>query len=424
MRRVLCGIDQIWALVDIERSNVMTLVRAISIVGFAVTMFLGLVFSASSQEGNLDENYSALIREMVAQEWAQYRADYPDLPGGIALQILTPKGDYFTTYGIEGDITNKHYFRAASITKTFTAAAILLLQQDGLLNIEDAVISDMPGRSEAYLPDSSDYDIPHKNTITIRELLEHWAGVFDICNSDIPLEVHAPYSGHNYLDYVLEHDPNHTFTVDEIVGVVATCGLSYSPPGTAFHYSDTGYVLLAKIIERVSGKDYGEFVTQRFLLPNDLADASLPYMGTDQTLPEPSVIGFNYYKGEFAPVLAYNPSYEVANGNLVASPVQLASWARMLYSGQAGLQDQYKRMMMDIRPLSDSLGYGLGTEYIKGLGYGHSGGMEGYLSRMVYDPDSDVSVVIYANVLNWDDPARQLMLLTGIIFRTREILSY
>lgn len=403
----------------------MRLVIAISmVVVVAITLCSGIVVSESSQDSNLEESYVAAIREMVAQEWAQYSADYPDLPGGIGLQVLTPKGDYFTTYCIEGDITNQHYFRAASITKTLTAAAILLLQQDGLLNIEDTVTSKMPGRSEAYLPESSEYDIPFKSAITIRQLLEHWAGVFDLSNSDIPSEVDAAYAGQNYLGYVLEQDCNHTFTVDEIVSVVAACGLSYSSPGTAFHYSDTGYALLAKIIERVSGEDYGEFIAHRLLFPNDLVDSSLPYIGTDQTLPEPSVVGFNYYGGEFAPVTADNPSFQVANGNLVTSPLQLAQWARKLYSGQAGLQDEYVRMLMDARPLSGSSGYGLGTEYIKGLGYGHSGAVQGYLSRMVYDPDSDLSVVIYANVLNWDDLVGQSMLLRSIILRTREILGY
>jgi len=72
---------------------------------------------------------------------------------------------------MEGEPTENTHFRAASITKTFTAAGILLLQQKGLLNIEDTVVSNIPGRTEPYLPNTPEYAIPHKDVITIRQLL-------------------------------------------------------------------------------------------------------------------------------------------------------------------------------------------------------------------------------------------------------------
>lgn len=402
----------------------MKYIKTLFVVAFVVSMCSLIIFPVSSKGLILDESYSSLIHEMIVDEWTRYSEDYPKIPGGIALQVLSPKGHLFVTYGMGDDVTNRHHVRGASITKTLTATVVLLLQQEGMLNIEDTVTSSIPGRSDTYLPQSSCYAIPYKDEITIRQLLEHRAGVFDITNSVIPLEVQAPYSGENYLDHILAQDFNHTFTIDEIVSVVAAHGLSYSPPGTAFHYSDTGYSLLAKIVEQVSGEDFGEFVTDRLLLPNNLADSSLPYLGTDQTLPEPFVVGYDYFKEEFSPVTNDNISFQVGNGNLTTSPFDLVLWARRLYSAHAGLKEEYVKMMMDVQPLSESQGYGLGTQYIKGLGYGHSGAVRGYLSLMVYDPDMDLSTLVYTNVLNWGDPANQLVLLRDVILKTRGILGY
>ena len=157
-------------------------------------------------------------------------------------------------------------------------------------------------------------------------------------------------------------------------------------------------------------------------MPNGLHDSSLPYLGTDQTLPFPFTIGYDYYGGEFEPVSNDNPSWQVANGNLVTTPADLAEWGKRLYTGKAGLESEYVKMMMDVKRLSDTGGYGLGCEYIEGIGYGHSGAVSGYLSMMSYDPDRDLSTVVFANVMNWDDLTNQMMFFRGLIRQVRTTL--
>lgn len=392
-----------------------------------VLIFLLVLSGCTSQtitDASQDKAITSQLQNMLKSQWTKYVEANPNVPGGIAIKVLNKDRSYFASYGMESDTTENVHFRTASITKTFTAAAILLLQQKGLLNIEDTVISTIPGSQEAYLPDTSDYAIPYKDSITIKQLLEHRAGVFDINNSIIPPESQAPYAGQNYVGYVLAQDPQHTFTIDEVVGVIASENLSYTPPGTDYHYSDTGFSILGKIIERVSGQSYGDFVTQNFLQPNGLNDSSLPYLGTDQIMPELFAMGYDYYNGDSEKVAQDNISLQLANGNLITTPKNLAEWGKKLYTGQAGLNEESVKLMMDVIPVNDTAGYGLGCQYVNNLGYGHSGAIKGYLSTMIYDPENDLTIVIFTSVLNWSDTVNQQLFLRDIAFNTREILGY
>ena len=396
------------------------------VLSLAIAFALGGLPSLASESGSdpSESNHTTAesLQDMLEREWTAYVSDYPNLPGGIALQVVSTEGSFFASCAMEGEPTENTHFRAASITKTFTAAGILLLQQRGLLNIEDTVVSNIPGRTEPYLPNTPEYAIPHKDVITIRQLLEHRAGVFDVSNYVVPEDSKSPYAGQNYLDHILTQDSEHTFTFDELVSVTAFNQLSLAPPGTGYNYADTGYSLLGKIIERVSGESYEDFITTNFLLPNGLSDSSLPYLGTDQTLPAPFVIGYDYFDGEFAHVNSDNPSWQVANGNLVTTPADLAEWGRRLYTGNAGLEREYVKMMMDAKKVSDTGGYGLGCSYSEGIGYGHSGAVSGYLSMMTYDPDDDLSIVVFTNVMNWDDLTNQMMLFRQLIREVRTIM--
>lgn len=361
------------------------------------------------------------LHQILKEKWSEYRKGYEKIPGGVALMLSSKDGSFFTSYDMQDDMTEDTRFRAASITKTLTAASILLLEQNGLLNIDDTVNSAIPCRTDTYLPDDANYDIPYKNKITIRQLLEHRAGVFDINNSDIPAGSKALYAGKNYIEYVLEQDEEHDFSIDEIVRVVAKEKLFYSFPGTEYHYSDTGYSLLGKIIERVSGMGYNDFVTNNFLLPNHMFNSSLPHTGKDQKIPSPFVLGYDYYQGEYQAVENDNMSFQIANGNLTASMWDLAAWAKRLYTGNAGINSDYVQKMTDTKPISDTSGYGLGCHYIHNLGFGHTGAVRGYLSLMVYDPESEIAMVILANVLNWEDPAGELVLLRDIGLFTKRL---
>ena len=346
------------------------------------------------------------LSKILNDEWQTYKHDKPGFPGGLAIQILSPKGSYFMATDMGKDISDAYHFRIASVTKTFTAAGIMLLQQRGALDIDAKITDKIPGKEIPYVPNTPAYDIPNKKDITIRMLLMHRAGVFDVSNNDIPDNQYShgeKYAGHSYLDFVKEKDGKHTFTFDELVGVVARNHLSFFKPGTAYHYSDTGYSMLGKILERVSGKSYADFMKDELLAPNGFLSTSAPAKGSDQTMPAPFAKGSVWMDGEhIEDVTGSNMSPHVAEGNLISTPADLVQWCRRLFTGQAGLTPQTVAMMKAGMSTGDGTGaeYGLGISYSSKAGYGHAGAHEGYLTLMYYDPKTDIAYTMFAN--NWN----------------------
>ncbi len=371
-----------------------------------------------------EPNLTAQIESLIEQEWAEYTANKTGFnEGGIAMLILSPKGNYFVSAGI--DVTADTHFRSASTTKTFTAAAIMLLQQEGKLRISDQIVDNIPGTDVPYVPDSAAYAIPFKQNITIQHLLEHRAGVFDVSNSLIPDNVSAPYAGKSYIAYVKEKlgQPKHTFTFDELVGVAASNQLSYFSPGTGFHYSNTGYSILGKIIERVSGISYASYIEQYLLTPNGLSETSLPIRGDEQHLPSPYVDGYVWTQGVQYQVTLDNMSPHVAEGNVITTPNNLATWAKLLYSAKAGINQTYVDLMKEVTPTGEEHGfYGLGTTYTEGLGYGHNGAHIGYLTVMRYDPATEVTVVMFVSVLDADDTYQEIYFMYNLGRMTKQLL--
>ena len=345
------------------------------------------------------------LLKVLEDEWKAYKRDKPNFSGALALQILSPKGDYFISTGMGEEVKNNCHFRIASVTKTFTAAGIMLLNQRKALNIDDKITDMIPGTNIPYVPNTPDYDIPYKDNITIRMLLMHRAGVFDQSNNIIPdteLSRGIGYAGKNYLEYMLAKDKDHTFTCDELVGVNARNNLSFFKPGTAYHYSDTGYSMLGKIIERVSGKSYGDFIKDELLVPGGLLDTSLPYKGSDQAIPAPFARGYVWKSGVCEEVTASNMSPHVAEGNIISTPLDLATWCKKLFKGETALTKETVEMMKEGMTRDDAPGskYGLGILSSPETGYGHGGAHEGYLTLMYYDPNTDTAYAMFTNI--WD----------------------
>jgi len=302
----------------------------------------------------------------------------------------------------------------------------MLLHQQGLLNIDDLIVSPIPGKRIPYVPDTKEYDIPYKEMITIRQLLRHQAGVFDVSNDDIPESCQEPYAGKNYIDYIRKDlgQDNHQFTFDELVGVVATCGRPYFVPGKGYHYSNTGYSILGEIIERVSGMSYGDFVMENLILPNNMNATTFPYLATDRTLPEPYAMGYLYNESVLSEVTEDNMSANVAEGNVISTPADLALWVRSLIRGEAGISEEFIDMMKCQPEEGTSSCYGMGILFFEGLGYGHNGGTEGYISLMLYDPDDDVALVVFFGVIDGDHTEEQFQFINEVGSEARKVLGY
>lgn len=364
----------------------------------------------------------AELTQLVIGQWGPLSST---LPGGLSIEVITPEGAYFAST-LEGATAGSH-FRAASTTKTFTAAAIMLLQQRGKLNIDHVLSANIPGTTRPYVPATPDYAIPYKDQITIRQLLRHRGGVFDVGNKDIPATANAPYAGMRYGDWIEDTQGEfHTFTLDELVGVVAKNQLVGGVPGEAYRYSNTGYSLLAKIIEQVSGKRYAQFVHDELLLPNGLNDTTFPDDGRTQNLPAPFLEGSTRVGGAILPTTNRNVSWGVGEGNVVTTPSDLARWLRRLIKGEAGLSAQTIASMGECEPTKEfhvSYGLGLACDPIE-LGLGHNGGITGYLTTARHDPVTDVTVVVFATVLDADDLMTEAMVLYETARQARTVFGY
>jgi D-alanyl-D-alanine carboxypeptidase len=339
------------------------------------------------------------LQAILASKLQEYSTGKPNFPGGLAMQIITPKGEYFISTGMGSDMSDGYHFRVASCTKTFTASAIMLLYQQGRLNINDLITANIPGTNTPYVQADPGYDIPYKDEITIKMLLMHRAGIFDLTNTKVPEEVSEPYAGQNYCDWVLESDLNHQFSTDEFAGVDAKDSLSYFEPGSSYHYSNTGYSILGKIIERVSGESYQDYITNKLISPNDLSGTSVPVDALDNTLPAPYAEGYIYDGASTTNVTVSNMSMNIAEGNIISTPRDLANWCNRLMHIEAGLRSDIVEMMTNGLP-ADSGYYGLGIAYSDTTGYGHSGAHRGYLTNMYYLPDKEITYVMFTNT--WD----------------------
>ena len=370
---------------------------------------------------------------MLDSEMTKYVQKYPSYPGGVALQVLVKGEPYFMASHFDEAVNSGFHFRAASNTKTFTAAAVLLLHQQGKLNIDHLLTDTIPGTDQLYLPNTAAYAIPYKDEIKIVDVLRHRAGIFDVTNDVIPDTVSAdvPYKGQYYLEYVMEQRPDYTFTPEELISVAATTSLSYFEPGTDYHYSNTGYSVLARIIERVSGLSYQDFIVQHIVLPMGLTSTAVPVLGNDQQMPEPFFPGYVFAANEVVDVTESNISGNVAEGNIITTPRDLSVFIRKLLRGEGPLSSStVNSLMMNVIPsnTTTNYAYGCGLTLTNGLGYGHNGAHEGYLSLMTYDPENDISIVVVTNTWNLSNDMASLFeqlggLLVDVAYKARSIVK-
>ncbi len=288
-------------------------------------------------------------------------------------------------------------FRFASNTKSFTAAAILRLHRQGLLDIQAKITDNIPGSAIPYVPADTNWNIPHKDEITIAQLLRHSAGVYDVDNDPVPGCGGAPY-----VTYRLDLEPEHQFTAAELVGRVALHAWVFAPDRN-YHCSDTGYTILGEIIARVyslycgAPKTYSDYLHEQVVgvnAPVPLAAIRFPWLAADTALPEPSVPGVQYLPGGETLITSNaNISANVAEGNGYGTLAALNRYIRTMMRGENILDAQMVRLMQtNTAPYNAN--YGCGCAFMLDIGYGHTGATLGYLSLMAYNPDTEVSVAV------------------------------
>ncbi len=385
-----------------------------------------LISACKKQEEDLvpvTNELNKKIQALVDKTYNNYLEENPGFPGGIAIRVIHGNQTALGHKGFATNFSESARFRGQSTTKTFTAAAIVLLYQRGMLRFDDTVTNIIPGTQITYLPTTEEYDIPYKNQITIWQLLNHTAGVYDIVNSS---------DGEAFLDSIFSTNPNFTMTIDLMTSYISRQQNSQFVPGTSWAYSNSGYQLLAKIIERVSGKSYRQFLQDEFILPLGLHETDFPDTGNEQTIPAPYVDSWGWLSGENINLTTQNMSANVGEGNVITSARDLSKFYHLLLSGQTSIKMTYvSNYMMACVPTSqiNSSGYGMGLFQYLNLGYGHGGDGAGMSLKCFSDPEKNFTVLVLTNCWNFkngeNDPGpltEQSLLLHNLMYETKNLI--
>jgi CubicO group peptidase (beta-lactamase class C family) len=285
-------------------------------------------------------------------------------------RILLSEG--FGSADLENNIPNtpRTRFHLGSVTKQFTAMAVLILQSRGELSVEDPVCG--------YVPDCPE----HWQEITIHQLLTHSSGLPDSWRF---------YAGRDVTD--MSHPPQ------EIIAWFKSTPLDFEP-GTRFAYSNTGYVLLGVLIEEVSGQTYISFLRQNIFQPLGMNDTGYGQVGADLA------VGYREV-GVEAPII--NASLAFSAGGLFSTVEDLYRWDQALYSDDLLPHETMTSIFTSHistppRPYSppyDNLGYGYGWFIGEFMGHrvaSHGGTYSGYLAQIERFLDDTVTIIILSNL--------------------------
>jgi CubicO group peptidase (beta-lactamase class C family) len=263
-----------------------------------------------------------------------------------------------------------------SISKQFTAMLILQLAEEKKLQL-DGKISD-------YLPD---FPKDKGDRVTIHQLLCHSSG--------IPNNLHFE----NWYTELWQEE----YTTQELVELFYGLDLEFSP-GSQFAYSNTGYYICAAIIERVTGKQYGEVLKEKILDPISMENSGFldPYGVIPKLATGYMYWNFAYIKPPYA-----NPSSSIGAGSIYSTVEDLFKWERALAEKKL-LSRKYQDLMFESHinmPGGRDYGYGvvLGDEWIAGLDKSvrfveHSGNQPGFSCLLLLFPDDDHSIILLSNI--------------------------
>ena len=296
-----------------------------------------------------------------------------DVPGASLLVVVDGKAVVQRGYGLadleQGIAASPASdYRLASVTKQFTAAAILLLAEDGRLSIDDKLRHWLPT-----LPEADD-------KITIRHLLTHRSGLID------------------YED-VMAEDTTEQLRDADVLRLLETQPRTYFEPGTDYRYSNSGYSLLALIVERASGQSFQSFLRTRIFLPLGM-EHTLAYVKGGPEVPQ-RAYGYSWIDGHWSRTDQSLTSAVLGDGGIYSSIEDMAKWDAALYDDRL-LSDASRRLAFTAWTKTDDVWveYGFGWR-ITGDRLWHSGETVGFRNVIVRYPQRHLTVVLLSNR---DDP--------------------
>ena len=334
------------------------------IVGALMALTLYLMAALPAAAETLSEKADALLSGLI-------QTNDPGVAVLVAQdgKILFEKGYGLADLEHHVPVTPQTTFRIASVTKQFTAAAILKLQEEGKLSVNDKL--------SKYIP-----DFPRGDEVTLRQLLNHTSGIHDYIRDPPPIATTT--------EAILEEIEKYPYDFD---------------PGTKWNYDDSGYLLLGYIMEKVSGQTYGDFLHENFFQPLGMTNTAVYREHFD--LQQEALgysLGTNGFERANWPGVDEEPLWFGGDGALYSTVEDLYRWNEGIFNRRvldaASLKAAFTPVAMEAGQLNSGNGYGFGwfVGRYRGLrDISHGGGIPGFSSLLLRLPDAQFTVAVLAN---------------------------
>lgn len=361
---------------------------------------VGLLILVTANVVRADDPKSPLSDQQFAQLRGQVQARLDELRAnaafpGVSVGFALPDG---RTAGMSSGFVDAAKtvplkpdgrMLAGSIGKTYVAAVVLQLVEEGKLGLDDRLAKWLG--KEAWYP-----RLPNGPDLTLRHLLTHTAGL-------------PEYFEAKGITEAVQADPDRVWKPEELIAYILDAKPIFAP-GKGFSYADTDYILVGMATEKAAGKPLFAEIERRLLKPLKL-DRTIPsdkrvipglVTGHAATRNPFGYLGATIVDGKFV----MNPQVEYAGGGLASTPEDLARWAKAVYEGKVFRKKETLTAMLTGVDAGSGRGGGRGSKY--GLGvqihetewgpsYGHAGWFPGYLSEVAYFPEHKVAVAVQFN---------------------------
>ncbi|WP_282941105.1 serine hydrolase domain-containing protein [Paenibacillus sp. RC67] len=282
-------------------------------------------------------------------------------------QILLSEGYGMASFEHEVPNTSKTKFRIGSLTKGFTAMAIMQLQEQGKLRVDDTI--------DRYIP-----DYPNGESIKIRHLLEHSSGIPDYPGFqgywETTMRMYSPIE--STIDSFKNKKLNH-------------------PPGERQVYGSSSFILLSAIIEKVTGQTFSELIDETICRPLQMNDTGCE---DGRRVIKRMASGYSVNK-DIIPCEHVDMSIHLGAGGMFSTVEDMYKWDRSLYTEQLVGQTSLDSMFGAPTPPCGSHGWVITEQQInnrKSRRFSHYGSMNGFRSEMIRYVDEDIVVIVLSNV--------------------------
>lgn len=341
--------------------------RRFGAIGLTSATAAALLVGCGADRGG-DQAFPTNVADQI-DRIVRPRMDAGLVPGALVAVIDPERGTLTRAYGTADLASGRpmdvaDHVRIGSVTKTFTATAVLRAADEGKLSLDDVL--------ERYVP-----GVPNGNTITLRDLLGMRGGVWNLDGDPA------------FAEQVISKAPTAEWHEGDRLRAIIAHPEKATPPRTETTYSNSEFYLLGLVLERVFGKPVHEVVND-VVAAHGLDNTTYP---TDASLPVPESRGYSYFDEAPTDVTRRNtPAIFGAAGTMVSTISDLAEYAGLLGRGDLLKPETFQSRTQ----FTGDLHYGLGLAQF-GQWIGHNGAVLGYNTQMGYLPEKNVRLAVAVN---------------------------